>query len=207
MIQNKKVLDVGCGHGDFTIRWSPMVKQIVGLDITSDFIETGKDNNLANVKFVEANTKYKLPFDSQEFDCAYNRKGPTSAYIDIKRIVKNGGQIKGLHPGDRLSPELSQLFPSLFEPLREGTPVLDKIKGNLEKGMLLKQATIETVTSISYLLEPLDLVKVCCFGQTPSVLEMVINSSMSEIEKIFYKHATEKGLPITGEAYIVRVNI
>lgn len=82
---------------------------------------------------------------------------------------------------------------------------MDKIKGNLERGMLLKQATIETVTSVSYLLEPLDVVKMCCFGQTPSVHEMVIDNNMSGIENIFYKHGTEKGLPITGEAYIVRV--
>jgi SAM-dependent methyltransferase len=159
------------------------------------------------MKFLHHNPKYRLPFDDEEFDYAYNRKGPTSAYLDLKRIVKNGGQIIALHPGDRLSPELSQLFPNLFEPLPEGTPVLDKIKESLEKGLLLNQATIETVTSVSYLPEPLDVVKVCCFGQTPSVHEMVINSSISEIERIFYKHAAEKGLSIKGEAYIVRAII
>lgn len=37
------------------------------------------------------------------FDCAYNRKGPTSAYPDIARVVKRGGSFIGLHPGDQLS--------------------------------------------------------------------------------------------------------
>jgi 2-polyprenyl-3-methyl-5-hydroxy-6-metoxy-1,4-benzoquinol methylase len=33
-VPGKKVLDIGCGHGEFTIRWSPLAKQVVGLDIT-----------------------------------------------------------------------------------------------------------------------------------------------------------------------------
>jgi ubiquinone/menaquinone biosynthesis C-methylase UbiE len=206
MVQNKTVLDIGCGHGDFTIKWSPMVKKIVGLDITSHFIKTGRNSKLCNVSFVTSNTKDKLPFANGEFDCAYNRKGPTSAYRDLKRIMKKGGKILSLHPGDHLSPELTQLFHNLFDSLPKGTPVLDKIQDNLEKGMLT-QANIETVASVTYIHEPIDIVKLCCFGQTPSVHEMVINESMPEIERIFYEHATENGLRTTGRAYIVRTTV
>ncbi|GAB2534458.1 hypothetical protein [Gracilibacillus alcaliphilus] len=67
--------------------------------------------------------KDRLPFESEQFDCAYNRKGPTSAYFDLKRIIKNGGKVLSLHPGDQLSPELPELFPNLFAALPEGTPI------------------------------------------------------------------------------------
>lgn len=207
MVENKKVIDIGCGHGEFTIRWSSVVKQIVGIDITSDFIETGRNNKLTNVSFMIADTGNGLPFESEEFDCAYNRKGPTSAYIDLKRVIKPGGRIISLHPGDHLSPELSQLFPNLFEPVPEGTPILNRIKDELERGTLLNQANIESVRSVSYLLKPIDVVRVCCFGQAPSVYEMVINESMHEIERIFFENATKEGLRVTGQAYIVRVTI
>ncbi|TLS50815.1 class I SAM-dependent methyltransferase [Paenibacillus antri] len=207
MVRNKIVLDIGCGHGEFTVRWGPVVKQIVGIDITDDFIEAGKAKGFANVSFVAADSKQRLPFDDNAFDCAYNRKGPTSAYVDVRRIVKQGGRIMGLHPGDRLSPELPQLFPDLFEPLREGTPVLDKLKANLEKGGLLDQASIEIVKSASYLHEPLDIVKICCFGQRPSIYEMVVDTWMPEIEESFERHATEEGLAVTGETYLVRIRM
>lgn len=206
MVRNKKVLDVGCGHGDFTIRWSSTVKQIVGLDVTRDFIETSEHSNLANVSFVMANTTEQLPFEAEEFDCAYNRKGPTSAYLDLKRIIKKGGQILALHPGDNLSPELPQLFPSLFEPLVEGTPILDKINSRLLEAMFT-EADIEKVTHVQYLHEPLDVVKLRCFGQTPSVHERVMNESMPEIEKIFMEYATERGLATTFNYYIVRATV
>lgn len=32
-IKNKKVLDVGCGHGEFTIQCSTVAKEIVGFDV------------------------------------------------------------------------------------------------------------------------------------------------------------------------------
>ncbi|WP_419873355.1 hypothetical protein [Candidatus Pristimantibacillus sp. PTI5] len=83
---------------------------------------------------------------------------------------------------------------------------MDKIKTQLEKGNIT-QADIESVTSVQYLHEPIDVVKVCCFGQTPSVHEMVINESMAEIEKIFFEHATERGLPTTVEHYIVHATV
>lgn len=41
MIKNKKVLDVGCGHGEFTIKCSSVVKEIVGFDLTNEFLNIG----------------------------------------------------------------------------------------------------------------------------------------------------------------------
>jgi 23S rRNA (guanine745-N1)-methyltransferase len=150
MVPGKKVLDIGCGHGEFTLQWSPVVKKIVGVDITSDFIKQGNDLNRKNVSFVTANTKDKLPFADGEFDCAYNRRGPTSAYLDAKRIIKKGGQLIGLHPGDNITAELSEFFPDFFEAAPAGTPVLDTIKKRLGEGGL-ENAEIETVRSIEYL--------------------------------------------------------
>ncbi|WP_338125005.1 hypothetical protein [Paenibacillus dendritiformis] len=53
--------------------------------MTSGFIAPGRKQPPPNVSFVTANTKERLPFVDGEFDCAYNRKGPTSCYRQICR--------------------------------------------------------------------------------------------------------------------------
>lgn len=98
MVPGKKVLDIGCGHGEFALQWSTVAKHIVGIDITSDFIKQGNQAGRQHVTFITANTKDRLPFEDGEFDCAYNRRGPTSAYLDVKRVSKRGGKLIGLHP-------------------------------------------------------------------------------------------------------------
>ena len=74
MIGNKKVLDVGCGHGEFTLKCSEFAKEIVGFDVTETFVQAGAANKKTNVSFVVGNSKRGLPFRNNEFDFAYIRK-------------------------------------------------------------------------------------------------------------------------------------
>jgi 23S rRNA (guanine745-N1)-methyltransferase len=206
IVPGKKVLDIGCGHGEFALQWSAVAKQIVGIDFTSDFVKQGNQAGRQNVTFLTANTKERLPFEDGEFDCAYNRRGPTSAYLDVKRVLKKGGKLIGLHPGDASASELSELFPPFFDPSPRGTPILDHITQRLHAGGL-ENAEIETVRSVEYLHEPIDVIRVRLFGQKRSVWEAVMEQSMPGITRIFERNATDKGLPVTFERYIVRATI
>ncbi|WP_456278999.1 class I SAM-dependent methyltransferase [Bacillus sp. AK128] len=202
-IVDKKVLDVGCGHGEFTLKCSSFAKEIVGFDVTDDFVKIGKENKKKNVSFVVGNTKNGLPFEPDEFDFAYNRKGPTSAYPSLRKVVKKGGKLIGLHPGDELGKELPILFPNLFETL-QGTPILDRIYQRLEISNF-SHIDVKAINSIEYLHTPLDVIKLRCFGQTPKVYETLKEENQSEISKIFEQNTTKEGLPITFSRYIVRV--
>ncbi|GED67775.1 hypothetical protein BRE01_14770 [Brevibacillus reuszeri] len=206
MVKNKKVLDIGCGHGAFALLWATEASEIVGLDATDSFVKTAMEGTHPNVSFVISNTKERLPFAKGEFDCAYNRKGPTSAYPDCKRIVKAGGQILGLHPGDLLFAELSEWFPHLFEPPSSGTPVLDKLQAKLYEASF-SHVDIASVTSTEYILSPLDVIKLRCFGQLPSVTEQTIVQHLHSVQHIFDQHATGNGLPVTFAHYFVRVTV
>lgn len=205
MIKNKKVLDVGCGHGEFTRYCSLFAKQIVGFDVTENFLEVAKMNEKPNLSFVVGNTKQGLPFENEEFECAYIRKGPTSAYPALQEIVQKGGTILGLHPGDGSAKELPLIFPNLFGH-SFGTPILNKINHQLEISSFTS-AKLEHVTSTEYLHSPIDILKICCFGQKSSVYERLKEEDLSEITRIFDENSTKQGLAITHSRYIVHLTV
>ena len=205
MIKDKKVLDVGCGHGEFTKYCSSFAKQIVGFDVTENFLEVAKVNEKSNLSFIVGNTKQGLPFEKEEFECAFVRKGPTSAYRALTEVVMKGGSILGLHPGDGSAKELPLIFPNLFDH-SFGTPILNKVNRQLEISSFTS-AELEHVTSKEYLHSPIDVLKIRCFGQKVSVYERLKKENLSEITKIFEKNSTPQGLPITFSRYIVRLTI
>ena len=205
MIANKKVLDVGCGHGKFTIENSFIAKEIIGYDVTDNFIQEGLKNKRENTSFVVGNVKEGLPFQQNEFDCAYIRKGPTSAYPFLQNVVKSEGTVIGLHPGDDVHKELPILFPNLFEP-SIGTPILDLLNKRIESSNF-SYSNIEIINSIEFIHSPLDLLKLRCFGQHQSIYETLKEHDLEKINKIFNQHSTKEGLPITLSRYLIRAII
>ena len=202
IIAGKKVLDVGCGHGAFTHQYSLLAKEIVGFDVTDNFIQAGIENKKSNVSFVVGDTKHGLPFKADEFDCAYIRKGPTSAYLYLNKVIKKNGRILGLHPGDESGKELSLLFPNLFD-YSQGTPILDALNQRLDVSEF-SYSEIDVINSIEYIHSPLDILKLRCFGQHPAIYELLKEKNLDEIATIFEQNATPDGLSITFSRYIVR---
>ncbi|MED3575584.1 hypothetical protein [Cytobacillus praedii] len=155
-----------------------------------------------NVSFIEGNTINGFLFKPNEFDCAYIIKGPTSAYPYLKKVIKNGGMILGLHPGDQWGKELPILFPNLFN-CSKGTPILDTIKHRL-KNSNYSCHHIDVIKSLEFISSPIDVLKLRCFGQHPSIYEILKEKYLFEIAKIFKQNATADGLPITFSSYLVR---
>ena len=205
MIANQKVLDVGCGHGEITIKNGLFAKQIVGFDVTDQFVQMGRKTIENNVTFVLGNAKEGLPFALNEFDCAYIRKGPTSAYPYLKKVVKKGGKIMGLHPGDATYKELPKLFPGLFES-SIGTPILNTLNQRLDSSNFT-YSNIDIINSTEFIHTPLDLLKLRCFGQHPSIFETLKERDLQQVTKVFEQHATVKGLPVTLSRYLIQATI
>ncbi|PGM57366.1 SAM-dependent methyltransferase [Bacillus sp. AFS053548] len=206
IINNKTVLDVGCGHGEFTIKCSEKAKEIVGFDLTNDFIKSGNESKKLNVSFIVGSTKNGLPFETGQFDCAYNRKGPTSAYQELKRVVKKGSKIIGLHPGDDLGIELPKLFPNLFESINSEKSILKTIRQRVELSKF-ESVEIQVINSFEFLHTPLDVLILRCFGQKQSLIKDIIENNFLEVKRIFEQNATNEGLPITFSRYILRAQV
>lgn len=131
-IDGGRVLDVGCGHGEYTKRWASQAEEVVGFDMTESFIRTANLERPSNVQFVIGDTHRGLPFPDDAFDLAYTKKGPSSWYAEGNRVVRPGGALLMLHPGDASGGggKLGEAFPGLFGPPGPaiGTPILDKLE-------------------------------------------------------------------------------
>lgn len=200
-VNGKTVLDVGCGHGDFTVRCSLNASRITGIDRNNVFLQTGAAMNAKNVTFVLGDSKQGLPFGQGEFECAYNRKGPTSAYLHLGKVVSRGGRIFGLHPGDGSQKELPFLFPGLFKKAT-GLSIKERISSQL-KAADFSSYQIETIDAEEFLSTPMDVLNLLCFGQANSVLEQMEKEAFNEVTKIFGRYAEREGLRVTHSRYIV----
>ncbi|MDC7219792.1 MAG: class I SAM-dependent methyltransferase [Spirochaetales bacterium] len=95
------VLDIGCGHGEFTLKMAHYTKRITGGDNAEEMIKIARNlldkSTLSHVDFLPLWTHQDFPFPDETFDFIYNRRGPTSI-LRQARILKRGGRIFAIHP-------------------------------------------------------------------------------------------------------------
>ncbi|MBT5022540.1 methyltransferase domain-containing protein [Candidatus Woesearchaeota archaeon] len=102
-VKGKKVLDLGCGTGQFTIALAPITSEYVGLDISQDQLDVAakklNENGIGNVKLI-CSSGEKIELDSDYFDVVIStwvvgtiqgddRKKKTIS--EIERVLKKNG--------------------------------------------------------------------------------------------------------------------
>lgn len=95
------VLDVGCGHGEFTLRMSKHTEKITGGDSAIELIRIANElkdkEGIENTEFIYLHTHEIDKACDVKYDLIYNRRGPTSIY-DNKQLLATDGVIIGIHP-------------------------------------------------------------------------------------------------------------
>lgn len=92
-----KILDIGCGTGNFSIKLAKMGCRVVGLDQSKDMLAQAKKKNPA-IDF-RLGDVYKLDFADQTFDGVFSMaafefiKEPQKAYAEMKRVLKTKGSL------------------------------------------------------------------------------------------------------------------
>ncbi len=115
--KNFKVLDLGCGSGELTLKLSPFFEEIVGIDPFANYIKTAKElkkkNKIKNVIFKVADG-LNLPFKNGSFDIIFSSRGPLSSNTNfIKesfRVLKKGGLMIEETIGEKDKIELKKIF-------------------------------------------------------------------------------------------------
>jgi SAM-dependent methyltransferase len=115
--RGKKVLDLGCGPGDFSLRVSRIAKSVTGIDTSKVALEIAKHNlarsQLENVTFRYGNAR-KLPFSVKSFDLVYSRRGPASDskrnLTEILRVLRRGGIFMEITIGERDKRNVAEIF-------------------------------------------------------------------------------------------------
>lgn len=92
------VLDLNCGTGLVSRAMSPMVKKVVGTDISRHLIQFAKAKPLENTSYEIAEASV-LPFEDSSFDVVFSRlsfnhlMNRAEVLQEMKRVCKPGGHI------------------------------------------------------------------------------------------------------------------
>src|SRR3989338_1277721 len=96
ILNQKKLLDVGCGPGIHAREYARLGANVTGVDVTSEMIEIAK-KYCPTAAFQTANI-YTLPFNDNSFDIVtaslmtFHLDDPARAFKEVKRVLKDNGK-------------------------------------------------------------------------------------------------------------------
>ena len=99
--KNMKVLDVGCGTGNFTLKLAQKQCFVVGIDISEKMLKIAREkikDSDYGIEFYNMDI-YSLEFPDEAFDAVFSMATfefihkPHAAFMELQRVLKPGGQI------------------------------------------------------------------------------------------------------------------
>jgi SAM-dependent methyltransferase len=136
------VLDLGCGHGEFTLTLAARCRTIVGIEREPGYLELAKElaaeQQVANVRFYRVNLAgvededrvfAGIPLADDSIDLFVNRRGPIlQRYLDEAiRVARPGAVMVGLHPGGNVpAPIWCDQLPEPFQKVALGGRSFDE---------------------------------------------------------------------------------
>lgn len=199
--ESARVLDVGCGHGEFTKSIARNAKEVVGIDVVEGYIDSARAGASESVQFLVVDADKPLPFANDSFDIVYTKKGPWLFQNGVKeghRIIKPGGVALAMyHCGT--DGGLRSLFPGLYHPLPDN--YLDEVQVKFERQLAesgLEEVELRIFEEVEYLSSPEDVLIKKCFGQNERLKKIVWRKCLNDVEEIFHRNATSRGLRVVN---------
>jgi len=216
------VLDLGCGHGEFTLMLAARCRTIVGIEREAGYLalakELASEQNITNAQFFQVNligAKEEgrvfagLPLADDSIDLFINRRGPILLrYLDEAiRVARRGAVIVGLHATGTPAPPWCDELP---EPYRNVFTALsfDEVTGWVT-------GPLHAVGISDYSLWWLDVPE---FLRNPDELYVRLGvphvpdaPAYEEIEpqlvRIFERHATSQGIVLRHQRLLWEINL
>ena len=95
---DERALDSGCGAGALAFALAPYVREVIGVDLSRDLVEAGREHAPDNVTLIEGDAT-ALPFGVGEFDIAgslrvlHHVRRPELVVSELARVTRRGGRI------------------------------------------------------------------------------------------------------------------
>ncbi len=118
LFENQKIIELGCGRGDFIIEFKKKGLKAYGVDISDYSQKFFPDLNFKKVDFENE----KTPFANETFDVVYSKSFiehfyyPEKIFEEAHRILKPGGKII------TLTPEWKYIYKSFYEDFTHRVP-------------------------------------------------------------------------------------
>lgn len=203
LVRGSKILEIGCGHGEFASLLASVAGEVTGIDTSEPFIAAANAQYAGrHMRFMVVDGNAELPFDGDSFDLAYTKKGPKHWFREANRVVKPGGVVMALyHAGSHGL--LREVFPGLYHPAPyypKPSDILPEL--GLEHSGLVDVRS-ELLEETEYLAAPVDVLNKKCFGQSRRVQEATWEACMPDVAEIFDRYASPLGLKVTNCYYLV----
>jgi 23S rRNA (guanine745-N1)-methyltransferase len=204
------VLDLGCGHGEFTLILAARCRSIVGIEREPDYLELAKElaaeQNVTNVRFYEVNLAgvededrdfAGIPLADDSIDLFINRRGPLlKRYLkEAIRVARHEAVFLGLHPtGNAPAPPWRDQLP---EPYRD---VFTALSFEEVTGWVIDPLRTAGISDYSlwwmdvpeFLRTPYELYVRLGGSQSPEALEY--QNIEPQLSKIFQQFSTSQGM-------------
>ena len=146
---NQKLLELGCGRGDFLNEFKKKNLQVYGVDLSNYSQSFFSELNFKKVDL----SKDKLPFEDNFFDVIYSKSFiehfyyPDIIFKEAYRVLKPGGQII------TLTPEWQFIYKSFYEDFTHRVPFTEMSLRDIQKMNNFKEIKVESFTHLPVLFE------------------------------------------------------
>ena len=168
-----RVLDIGCGPGNFTAAYAGLGADVVGIDLAPQMVRVAT-GHYPDIEFRAARAE-ELPFDDESFDVVvagyvvHHLASPEDAFGEVRRVLKPGGRFIFVIPVQESQSSFGAFISALTEHhTREvpGGPLLLETDSSVHERMLAESGFGECQVEqreVTCHLQSLDLVIKGCW--------------------------------------------
>lgn len=117
-----RIMEVGCGHGDLTLKLAPLCDSIIAYDRVGPYIDLANRNkaiaDIDNVEFLHYDMmdpsleEPRLPVEDHSVDMIIGRRAPLHWIADARRACRDGAVLIELNPMEEPIPAWSSKLPT-----------------------------------------------------------------------------------------------
>lgn len=149
LVKNQKVLELGCGRGEFLNEFVVNGFEGHGVDLSDYCKKFFPDLNFKKVDLANE----KLPYEDNSFDIIYSKSiiehfyYPEKVFQEAYRVLKPGGTII------TLTPEWQYIYKSFYEDFTHRTPFTSVSLRDIQEMSGFKEITVESFKQLPIIFE------------------------------------------------------